>query len=331
MKKPMTALELSNLWTSFQSNSLGICVLKYFSAKAEDQEIKSVIDLALSEAQKQYNQLKDLFQSEGFVIPIGFTESDVDVNAPRLMTDMFALEYVKHMGVIGLMTYTVALYSSSNPGVREFYSYSLSASIKIDQRSTEVLLKKGIFIQPPYISIPEKVDFVKDQSFLTGWLGERRPITGLEITNIFINMITNSLGKALIQGFSQVVQSKDVRKYFIRGKQIASKHLSVFGSILKDEDIDIPRSWDSHVSDTTISPFSDKLMLSHVLSLIAFGISNYGVALSTSPRRDIATHYQRLLQEILLYAEDGANLMIKHGWMEEPPRAADRDALVNKS
>ncbi|WP_083838343.1 DUF3231 family protein [Lentibacillus jeotgali] len=30
------------------------------------------------------------------------------------------------------------------------------------------------------------------------------------------------------------------------------------------------------------------------------------------------------------YAEDGTNIMIKHGWMEEPPWALDRDELANK-
>ncbi|WP_342453864.1 DUF3231 family protein [Ammoniphilus resinae] len=327
-KVPLTASEISNLWTSYQANSMSICVLKYFSATAQDLDIKSVIEFALGVAEKQYHDVKEIFRSEGVAIPLGFTEDDVDVNAPRLLSDAFALEYVKHMASIGMMTYSAALYISTRADVRECFHTAMISTIELDKKSTEVLLDKGIYMRPPYINLPEKVDFVKDQSFLSGWFGERRPITGLEITNLFINMITNSLGKALIMGFSQVVQSKDIRKYLIRGKQISTKQLSVFGSILKDEDVDTPRSWESHVTDSTIPPFSDKLMLFHVVSLIASGIGNYGVALSTSPRKDIAAHYARLLSEIALYAEDGANLMIKHGWMEEPPRAADRKALV---
>ena len=34
--------------------------------------------------------------------------------------------------------------------------------------------------------------------------------------------------------------------------------------------------------------------------------------------------------EIALYAEDGANLLIHHGWFEEPPQATDRHALADK-
>jgi len=328
-KIPLTAPEISNLWASFQANSMGVCVLKYFSAKAEDQEIKSVIEFALDVAEKQYNQIKQIFHSEGMAIPLGFTDDDVNLEAPRLLSDMFALEYVKHMASIGMMTYSAALYIASRVDIRDIFHGCMLSTIEMDHKSTEVLLLKGIYIRPPYINLPEKVDFVKDQHFLNGWFGHR-PITGLEITNLFMNMLTNSLGKALIMGFSQVVQSKEIRKHFIRGKHLAAKQFSAFASIFTAEDIDIPHTWDSHVTDSTISPFSDKLMVFHVSSLIASGIANYGLALSTSLRRDISAEYTRLLSEIGLYAEDGANLMIKHGWMEEPPRAADRKHLIGK-
>jgi hypothetical protein len=28
------------------------------------------------------------------------------------------------------------------------------------------------------------------------------------------------------------------------------------------------------------------------------------------------------------YVEDGANILIDHGWMEQPPQAVDREALA---
>jgi len=52
------------------------------------------------------------------------------------------------------------------------------------------------------------------------------------------------------------------------------------------------------------------------------------MALSASPRRDIATEYSRLLAESGLYAEDGANLLIKHEWMERPPHTVNHDKLT---
>jgi hypothetical protein len=57
-------------------------------------------------------------------------------------------------------------------------------------------------------------------------------------------------------------------------------------------------------------------------------IAFYGTALSVSARRDLALKYVMLTAEIAKYAEDGANLMIDHGWLEEPPKASDRRALT---
>jgi hypothetical protein len=71
-------------------------------------------------------------------------------------------------------------------------------------------------------------------------------------------------------------------------------------------------------------------MMFHTTFLIAIGMAYYGTSLSTSVRRDLSVQYSRLIQEVGKYSEDGANLMIENGWMEQPPQAADRDALANK-
>ena len=59
-------------------------------------------------------------------------------------------------------------------------------------------------------------------------------------------------------------------------------------------------------------------------------IGYYGTAVSQSPRGDITSMYNRLSLEVQLYSEDGANLMIKNSWMEQPPMASDRDELIQK-
>ncbi|WP_066363394.1 DUF3231 family protein [Neobacillus drentensis] len=145
---------------------------------------------------------------------------------------------------------------------------------------------------------------------------------------MFSNIQTNMLGKALITGYAQIAQDKEVKEYLVRGRQIAQQHVDLFSEILKSEDLPVPMSWDSAVSDSTTSVFSDKLMMFNVSSMIAAGIGNYGMAIAASPRRDIALKYATLLPEIALYAEAGAKIMIKHGWMEEPPQADDRNEII---
>lgn len=109
---------------------------------------------------------------------------------------------------------------------------------------------------------------------------------------------------------------------------MAQKHVEIFSKYLIDEDLPAPMGWDTAITDTTAKVFSDKLIMFHVSGMIAAGVGNYGAAMAASPRRDIGARYASLVPEITLYAEDCANLMIKQGWMEEPPQADDRDLLI---
>lgn len=191
------------------------------------------------------------------------------------------------------------------------------------------MLKQGTYVRPPYISTPDEVDFVEKQQFLAGFFGKKRSLTSVEVTHLFMNVQTNAIGKALITGFAQIAQHEEIKQFFLRGKQIAQKHMDIFSNILKKEDLPAPMSWDSGISDSTSTIFSDKLMMFHVSSMIAAGIGNYGMAIAASPRRDLGLRYASLVPEISLYAEDGANIMINHGWMEKPPQADDREHIIN--
>jgi hypothetical protein len=125
-----------------------------------------------------------------------------------------------------------------------------------------------------------------------------------------------------------VAHSQQVRDYMLRGKEIAQKHVEVFGSILREDEIPSPMTWDSAVTLSKEAPFSDKLIMFHVTALIGGGIGYYAAAIGTSMRRDLATHLVRLTAEIGQYAEDGANLMIQNSWLEQPPTAPDRNAIT---
>lgn len=194
----------------------------------------------------------------------------------------------------------------------------------------DLMLKQGTYIRPPVISIPDKVDFVEQQHYLAGFFGQKRSLTAVEITHLFFNIQTNTIGKALITGFAQTSHSQEVKQFFLRGKRLAEKHIDIFSEFLKKVDLPIPMGWETAISDSTTSVFSDKLMMFHILSMIATGIGYYGVALGASPRRDLGWRYASLIPEISFYAEDGANIMIKNGWIEEPPQADSREQLINK-
>jgi hypothetical protein len=327
----LTSAEISNLWISYQNDSMAICGIQFFLAHIEDTDIQSILEYALKISQEHIQKVKQVLMTENYPIPQGFTEHDLNLDAPRLFTDKFYLLYILNMGKFGLTSYSLALSLCSRKDIIDFYTSCLNETTILHNRGKETAIEKGIYVRPPVIPKPKQIDFVKKQNFLTGWLGHRRPLLGIEIANLVYNAKRNALGQALITGFSQVAKSKDVRNYFERGRDIAGKQLEVFDSILNDDYLSGTTSMTSEVTDSTTAPFSDKLMMYHVTALIASGLGQYGVATAASPRRDIGSQYARLSAEISLYAEDGADIMIKNGWMEQPPEAADRNELAKKN
>ncbi len=319
---------MSNLWSQYINDSALKHVINYFLAHVDDEEVRSILVKALKSANQHIDFLIEFFNREGFPTPIGFTENDVNAEAPRLFSDIFYLYYLSHMSIIGMQSGGLAISTVSREDIVQFFKNVTQDATVLNCDIKKMMQEKGIHNRPPYIPIPKEAKFVRDQDYLGKMFGKQRVINSVELTHIFLNIQTNTIGNSLIVAFAQVCQSEEVLGYFVRGKEISQKHKMVFSQILETNDIPSPSMWDTAVMDSTVSPFSDKLMLFQITAMSAAGIGNYGVALAASPRRDIGLKYARLLTEISLYAEDGANIMIKNGWLEEPPQAPDRDELI---
>ncbi|HZH63216.1 MAG TPA: DUF3231 family protein [Metabacillus sp.] len=326
----LTAAEMSVLWTQFINDSASVCVVSHFINKAEDEEVRLILEFAINGSLKNLEFLRNLFQKEHFPIPVGFTKEDVDKDAPRLFSDTYSIIYLRHMSILGMAAASGAIGFSTRPDVVSFFKSVLNTAIELQDLTRVLMLKQGTYVRPPYISTPDKVDFVEKQRFLAGFIGDKRPLTAHEITMLFNNIQTNAIGKTLIIGFAQTAKNKEIKEYFLRGKQIAQKHIDLFSDKLKKEDLPAPMTWDTAVTDTTVPIFSEKLMMFHVSAMIGAGIGNYGASMSGSPRRDLALRYASLIPEITLYAEDGANIMINHKWLEEPPQTDDRNQIIKK-
>lgn len=324
----LTSAEMAGLWGQYTNDTAAICVLSYFLANVKDEQTRSVLELALSSSEEHIEYLKELFEQEGFPTPIGFTKQDVQIDARPLFYDVFYLQYLKFMSILGMSASSLAVGLAARSDIVTFHKKVLSESVHLQKVVKGVLLDKGLYIRHPYISTPTEVDFVTKQSFLGSVFGGERPLTAVEISHLRLNIETNVIGKEMMIAFAQVAKRKEVKNYLIRGKQISNKHISIFSNILLDNDIPAAMTWDSTAAESTDRTFSDKLMMFHVTAMAAAGVGNYGTAIAASPRKDIGLKYSRLLMEIALYAEDGANIMIDHGWLEKPPQSPDRNQLA---
>jgi hypothetical protein len=325
----LTSAEITSLWVSYINDCAISCKFNYFLTKVEDEEIKPLIKKAFDIAQGNIKTITEILKREKYPLPYGFKlNEDVDVSAPRLYSDAYSLSYLHQAAQIALQGYSMNLSFSVRADIYSYFNECIFQLTRFLREVKELLLSKGLYIRSPYLPIPDEIDFVKKQSFLQGFFGEKRPLVGTEITNLFANFQRNAFGVSTLLGFSQVAQSKEVAEYLVRGKDIAKKHCEIFGNILKEDDLPVPMTWDTEVTDSTTYTFSDKLMMFYTTSLIALSIGFYATSMALSPRKDLGLNYVRLSTEIAKFAEDGANILIEKGWLEQPPMAADRDKLA---
>jgi hypothetical protein len=327
----LTSAEIASLWSTYMSDSAAICITTHFLETVEDSDVRSEIEFALNVSRNHLDGIVNIFNREKYFLPIGFClEKDVNINAPRLFSDSYYLYFLLNMGTGGLANYGMAFNLSTRKDVIDFYSKAIYQSVELKQRITEVMLNKGLYIKPPYLDFKSKPSFVEKESFLKGWFGQRRTLTSQEVSHIYLNLYNNTLGEAILIGFSQVAKTPQIRDYFIRGSEKARKFEDILSSVLTESSLPAPRTWDTEIMNTTTSPYSEKLMMFLVGALSAMGIANFGGSLSMSLRHDIALRYSRMIAESGTYAEDGASIMINHGWFERPPQCIDREHLASE-
>ncbi|MCD8511300.1 MAG: DUF3231 family protein [Bacillus sp. (in: Bacteria)] len=121
---------------------------------------------------------------------------------------------------------------------------------------------------------------------------------------------------------------KKVQKYFIKGKEIAKKQIETYTGILLKNDMQPSVRIGSHVTQSQVAPFSDKLMMYCVYLLNGFGLVGGSFGTVFTLRNDISVKTAMVAKDIFLYTNEGIDLMIKNGWMEEPPQTEDRAKLT---
>ncbi|WP_260871640.1 DUF3231 family protein [Bacillus sp. X1(2014)] len=113
----LTASEVSALWIQYTGDSMAICVYKYFLNIVENKEIKPILEIALQLAERHVTKITEFLKSANFPIPLGFTENDVNVNAPRLFSDQSLLFYSYIMTIHGLTAYSLAITNSERQDI----------------------------------------------------------------------------------------------------------------------------------------------------------------------------------------------------------------------
>ncbi|MEH7334848.1 DUF3231 family protein [Neobacillus drentensis] len=323
----LTSTEITNLFTQYIQETMSICVSKYVLDTVRDSEVLSLFEFSLQLSIKHVKKLNEFFDKENFPVPDGFTDKDVNQEAPPLFVDNFWLHYLHTMSNIGLSSYSLTLATSIRPDIRDFYFQCNIDAMEIDNKCVEILLSKGLYEKPPYFSNPKEVEYISNLGYSLDVIGKKRPLNTAEAGNIFFNLKKTSLAKAISVGFSQVTKNNELRKYLETNISDINKNYSAFSSLLQAENLHVPKLLDTYVTNSIVSPFSDRLMALLTGFLTSAAISYYGTALAASLRIDLIGQNEKAIIGILKQLTKFGSVVINNGWVEKLPEADDRKEL----
>ncbi|UJL46152.1 DUF3231 family protein [Virgibacillus sp. NKC19-16] len=324
----LTSSEIGTLRMEYVNGTSTDIVNKYMLSIVEDEEIRALFEDAIQTYDKQKNQITTFLENEGFPVPIGFTESDLNKGAKRLFTDIFCLHYLHIITSHGLLGHTTSFGAALRKDLRDFYDSCDNDGKRMYHQTIELLLEKGHYQRDPYFYPEGHPEFISGSQFLDGFFGDQRPIAATEIISLSFNIKKKVLEKSLSIGFSQVTQSKEVRKFLKSAQNTADKQIQSLSQILKKDNLPVPMSWESEVTTSRNSPFSDKLMLFHIGFLLQTAQAYHGSGLASSMRKDLVMTYEKIILKNMTVTKEWFNLMTTNKWLEQPPLAPNRKEIA---
>ena len=89
MKIPLISSEIAGLWNSYMSDTMIVCVLKYYLSQVEDEETRAILQQTSDLSNQNIQELTNIFNKEKLTIPEGFSDKDINIEAPRLLQMLF--------------------------------------------------------------------------------------------------------------------------------------------------------------------------------------------------------------------------------------------------
>lgn len=206
----LTSSEIGSLWGEYINGTATDIVNRYMLSIIEDEKIKALFKDAVKTFAKQKKKITVFIEKEGFPVPIGFTDEDLNKGTKRLFSDIFCLHYLHITTLHSLLGHITSFSSSVRKDLRQFYDSCDSDGKRMYHQTIELLVEKGHFQKDPYFYPEDNPTFISGQKFTDGFFGDKRPLAATEILSVSFNLKKSIMAKALSLGFSQVAQSKEV-------------------------------------------------------------------------------------------------------------------------
>lgn len=324
----LTCTEIGGLWGVFNQESINVQFLTYFLHHLQDEEIKPLAEEALHISEGRLEKVKQIFLEENFPIPEGFSDGDVNLAAPQLFHDVFTLSYLYMTNRLGMINFSYFASNNVRLDILDFFTECIHTTTEMFGKAVKLMLSKGVYDRPPKMEYPKEIEFVQKGSFLNGFVGKKRPLNAIELSEIFFNIERNYFSVIIMLGFAQVINDKRLKNHILRGKSISEKQIQFFNDLMMAEDLLGTVTVGMEVTASTVSPFSDKLIFALINMLNSVDISLISHAMSVTMRTDLTAQYSKIIAEVMNYAKDTFDILIEKEWLEQPPLVTDRKKLL---
>lgn len=333
-KPAITSSELGTLWLTYQEKTMILRMLEYFIEKADDEKAKNIMTDLYREVDLYVGKIAETLQNEGAILPVGYSAQDVNKEVPKLYDNGFDIMFVRLLKEISMALHSLNITMSYREDIVMIYKELTAVTQKYYNLCTQYLLEKGMLARPPYVSMPKSVEFVKETNYLGGLpihlFGEKRTLNTVEVAHLHHAIESNIIGLQMITGFAQCANEGEVKKFFNEGAELAKSIVKELSETLLHDGIPTPEPSGGNATRSTVAPFSDKLMMYCTSLFCGFSMGGNSLGTAFSLRNDLAGKFTVFMKDIFEYAHDGAKIMIKNGWMEEPPQMEERKQLIKK-
>ena len=329
-KQALSSSELGTLWLTYQEKTMVQRMLEYFIEQADDNQAKEIMQDAHMKVINFLEDIKAILKNEGAAIPVGYTEKDVNIGVPKLYDNMFDIMFCRLVSSISMGLHTLHMSMAYRKDIVLLYKELTTFTQSVYDECVDYLQKKDVLPRPPAVSMPKSVEFADGTNYMSGFnlFSEKRALNTVEIAHLYNAIESNIIGMQMITGFAQVANEPEVKKYFIKGKELAKKIVTDYTQLFLQSDIQPPSTWGANATDSKVAPFSDKLMMYCTSIFCGFGLGAYALGTAFSLRSDLPLIMVNTAKDVLTYGRDGGKIMAKNGWLEEPPSMQDRNDLT---
>ncbi|WP_332628506.1 DUF3231 family protein [Halalkalibacter flavus] len=333
-KPAITSSELGTLWLTYQQKTMTLRILEYFIEKADDEKAKEIMTNLYGGIDLYVGKIKEIFQNEGAVIPVGFSAQDVNKDVPKLYDNGFDIMFVRLLKEISMALHSLNITMAYREDIVMIFDELTAITQKYYNLCTQYLLEKGMLARPPYVTMPTSVEFVNDINYLGGLainpFSEKRTLNTVEVAHLHHTIETNLTGMQMITGFAQCANEREVKNFFNEGAELAKSIIKELRETLLQNNIQTPEPSGGNPTRSTTAPFSDKLMMYCTSLFCSFALGGSSLGTAFSLRNDLPAKMAIFMKDTFEFAHKGAKIMINNGWMEEPPQMEERKQIINK-